>query len=225
MGLFHEPSCWIWSLAPGRDSESFLLLLCFPFLDGNKDSCRYTEASLTFINFLRVPGSNLSPFHLLALCTFWKDVWLFYLLGEKRSSVWNLLFGNKFVARSQITWAQLCSLLFCMAPVEAAELSWVTTGSTGGWDLVAIAWLFLYLLGRACARVAICPITWRTEILVSPLANSGLIHMGCKCKAGKKCGRNRGASCQSGVKCLNFTVDALFTFWSQHHGLWWEIFS
>ena len=43
----------------------------------------------------------------------------------------------------------------------------------------------------------------------------------------QKCvfGRNRGASCQSGVKCLCFTVDALFTFWSQHHGLQWEIFS
>ena len=64
-------------------SESCLSLLCFPFLDGNKDFCHYTEASLTFINFLRVPGSNLSPFHVLAVRTSWKDVWLFYLIGEK----------------------------------------------------------------------------------------------------------------------------------------------
>lgn len=54
--------------------------------------------------------------------------------------------------------------------------------------MVAIAWLFLCLLGRACVRVATCPIPWKMEILVSPLANSELIHMRCKCKAGRSVG-------------------------------------
>lgn len=81
-------------------------------------------------------------------------------------------------ARSQITRAQLCSLLFRVTLVESAELSWFRAGTPGGWDLVVTAGLFLSLLGRGCARVTACPVVQRTENLVSPPANPGLIHKG-----------------------------------------------
>lgn len=50
--------------------------------------------------------------------------------------------------------------------------------------MVVIAELFLSLPGRECVRVSAGPVIQTAEILVSPPANSGLIHTQWKWKVG-----------------------------------------
>lgn len=121
-------------------SESFLCLLCFLFLDGNKDSCHHTEASLTFINFLGVPGSNLSPFHLLAVHTSWKDVGLFYLLGGK-----DLLSGTCCLETNRLPDHRLLGLSSALC--YSTWLQWSQLSSPDLQQALLVDGVWLLLLG------------------------------------------------------------------------------